>query len=289
VSSSFQSSIERENKTKFFRRNLGYFVGGLVLTALIFAGVLAFGGLPEADLGLLMVMVMAGIFVGMFSIPLTAVISGALRSGSKIRLALILIVVIGVLVHFASVALLLIANAAGQVGSVIASLLIEYPFPFAMVFSFAAVNGLFLYLLKAPTDIGRKVMDQLEGLRLYLDTAESDRLNMQAPEITTERFETLLPYAVALDVEKPWADAFSAALARAHPGDANPMSHYHPTWHSGGGDWSSSSFGRSVASSVTAASTAFSSAMPVSSSSSSGFSGGGGSGGGGGGGGGGGW
>jgi hypothetical protein len=70
-------------------------------------------------------------------------------------------------------------------------------------------------------------MDQLAGLRLYLQTAESDRLNMNAPEITTERFEALLPYAVALDVEKPWSDAFAAALRRAHPDDADPMSHYH--------------------------------------------------------------
>lgn len=57
------------------------------------------------------------------------------------------------------------------------------------------------------------------GLRLYLETAESDRLNLNAPEITRERFEALLPYAVALDVEKPWSDAFAAALRRAHPGD----------------------------------------------------------------------
>ena len=44
-----------------------------------------------------------------------------------------------------------------------------------------------------------------------------------APEITAERFEALLPYAVALDVEKPWSDAFAAALRRAHPGEADPM------------------------------------------------------------------
>jgi hypothetical protein len=151
--------------------------------------------------------------------------------------------------------------------------------------AFAALNGLFFYLMRAPTALGRPIMDQLAGFRLYLETAESDRLNLQAPELTADRFEALLPYAVALDVEKPWADAFVAALRRVHPNDADPMRHYQPTWSSGG--WSSGDFGRAVSSSVSSVSSALASAVPVSSGS-SGFSGGG-SGGGGGGGGGGGW
>jgi uncharacterized membrane protein len=130
-------------------------------------------------------------------------------------------------------------------------------------------------------------MDEIEGFRMYLETAESGRLNIEkAPEITAERFETLLPYAVALDVERPWADAFASALARAHPNDPDPMSYYRPRWRRGG-DWSSTNFGRSISSAVASATSAASSSIPRSSSSSSGFSGG--SGGGGGGRGGGGW
>jgi hypothetical protein len=167
----------------------------------------------------------------------------------------------------------------------------NYPFAFVLVGAFATVNGLFFYLLRAPTALGRPIMDQLAGLRLYLQTAESDRLNLNAPEITAERFEALLPYAVALDVEKPWSDAFAAALQRAHPSDADPMTNYHSSWSSGG-SWSSSNFSSSISSSIAGVSGALASAVPVSSGS-SGFSGGGGggggSGGGGGGGGGGGW
>jgi len=59
-----------------------------------------------------------------------------------------------------------------------------------------------------------------------------------APEITAERFEALLPYAAALNVEKPWSDAFAAALRRAYPDDPDPMSHHHSNWSSTGG-WSS--------------------------------------------------
>ena len=155
-----------------------------------------------------------------------------------------------------------------------------------LVAAFATLNGLFFYLMRAPTALGRQIMDQLSGFKLYLETAESDRLNLQAPEITSDRFEALLPFAVALDVEKPWAQAFAAALRRAHPDETDPMRHYQPTWSRRRlvrpRFWPR---GVVVGASV---SSAFASAVPVSSGS-SGFSGGGGSGGGGGGGGGGGW
>jgi len=154
--------------------------------------------------------------------------------------------------------------------------------------AFAALNGLFFYLMRAPTALGRPIMDQLAGLKLYLETAEADRMNMQAPEITAERFETLLPYAVALNVEKPWSDAFAAALRRAHPGDDDPTRHYRPRW-GGATNWSGAGFGSAVAATVGSVSSALASAVPASSGSSGFSSGGGGSGGGGGGGGGGGW
>ena len=146
---------------------------------------------------------------------------------------------------------------------VLRAYLADYPFPFVMVSAFALLNGLFIFLMKAPTALGRPIMDQLAGFKLYLETAEADRLNMQAPEITAERFEALLPYAVALDVEKPWSAAFAAALRRAHPGDADPMSHYQPAWGSSGMNWSGCDFSSSVASSVSSVSSAFASAVPV--------------------------
>jgi hypothetical protein len=107
----------------------------------------------------------------------------------------------------------------GETLSTLWSYVENYPFAFVLVGAFATVNGLFLHLMHAPTALGRPIMDQLAGFRLYLETAESDRLNLSAPEITADRFETLLPYAVALDVEKPRPDAFAAAVRRAHPDD----------------------------------------------------------------------
>ncbi|MEJ2464017.1 MAG: DUF2207 domain-containing protein, partial [Candidatus Thiodiazotropha sp.] len=150
------------------------------------------------------------------------------------------------------------------------------------------INVLFYQLLKAPTLAGRKVLDKLEGLRLYLEVAEKDELRFKhPPEKTPELFERLFPYALALDVEQPWAERFTAVFARLES-ERRP---YAPAWYHGrsfntqaiGGF--ADSMGGSLSSTIAASSTA-----PGSRSGSSGFGGGGGSsGGGGGGGGGGGW
>ena len=147
-----------------------------------------------------------------------------------------------------------------------------------------ALHGLFVVLMRAPTPAGRHVMDEIEGFRMYLDTAEQDRLDrMRSPALTPEVFETFLPYAYALGVENHWC----ARFARELPEEARRQAAYQPAWYSGqrhgmnalnhlGG-----SFGRSFSSAIASASS------PPGSSSGSG--GGGFSGGGGGGGGGGGW
>ncbi|MCB0880213.1 MAG: DUF2207 domain-containing protein, partial [Thermoleophilia bacterium] len=110
-----------------------------------------------------------------------------------------------------------------------------------------------------------------------------------APDLDTTQFERILPYAVALEAEKPWSEAFAKAFARANPGQSATGT-YTPAWHAGHG-WMGGNLGGAISSSVSAAAGSFASSVPAPSSSSSGFSGGGGggSGGGGGGGGGGAW
>lgn len=143
----------------------------------------------------------------------------------------------------------------------------------------------FYHLLKAPTLAGAKILDQIEGFRTFLDTAEKDRLEkLHPPTITPQVFEKFLPYAIALDCENNWSKRFEqeAAAASMEP----QHSTYTPGWYSG------SSFGRLGAASFGAAigsSLASSAASAATSPSSSGSGGGGSSGGGGGGGGGGGW
>jgi len=142
------------------------------------------------------------------------------------------------------------------------------------------VNLVFFHLLRAPTVPGRKLLDQLEGFRMYMTTAEEERLKvLQPPDKTPELFERYLPYALALDCENEWNTKFAAVLAAAAAAGAAA-----PIWYSGN-NWDAGrtgSFTDSLGSSL-AASAASASTVPGSSSGSGGggFSGGGGGGGGG--------
>jgi hypothetical protein len=149
---------------------------------------------------------------------------------------------------------------------------------------FGVINVIFYHLLPAPTESGQRLRDQIEGFRLYMTTAEEERLKvLHPPEKTPELFERYLPYALALDCENEWNAKFAAVLAAAAAaGAAGPIWYSGTHWNPGRSGDFTDSLGRGLA-----ASTAAASATPPGRSSGSG--GGGFSGGGGGGGGGGGW
>ncbi len=153
-----------------------------------------------------------------------------------------------------------------------------------IVILLAAVHTPCAYWMRAPTVKGRKALDHIEGLRHYLGVAERDDLaRAKAPPMSVDEYQRLLPYALALDVEKTWGDQLAdaigpAAVAAAAAGMA---------WYAGdmSRGFNASNFGSSLGSSLSSAISSSSSAPG----SSSGRGGGGSSGGGGGGGGGGGW
>jgi uncharacterized membrane protein len=144
----------------------------------------------------------------------------------------------------------------------------------------------FAYLMRAHTPAGRKLLDKIEGFKLYLNVAEKDELNLRNPPmITPELFEAFLPYALALGVEQRWAEQFNASLT------PEQAARYQPVWYHG--QWNSGShFGGNIGATTAALTGAVTSSIAAAATppgSSSGGGGGGFSGGGGGGGGGGGW
>ncbi|MDI1253941.1 DUF2207 domain-containing protein [Thermomonas sp.] len=159
------------------------------------------------------------------------------------------------------------------------------------------VLGLIMFgkLVRAPTPEGRKMLDEIEGLKRYLVVAERDELaSMPGPEdagadvagasarppmLDAKRYELLLPYAVALEVEDAWTAKFTLAVGAAAAAAATAGI----AWYRGGGIDSLGSLSKAVGNSLS--SQIASSSSPPGSSSGSG--GGGSSGGGGGGGGGG--
>jgi hypothetical protein len=149
------------------------------------------------------------------------------------------------------------------------------------------LHGVFVHLMKAPTFAGRRLMDQVEGFKMFLGSVDGDRMNRTVPpQQTPEVFEKFLPYALALDVEQDWANKFSGVLSAAGTAPGSSGSPYTPSFYSGD-SWNSFSgagFATSFGSSLTSAISSSASAPG-----SGGGGGSGGSGGGGGGGGGGGW
>lgn len=72
----------------------------------------------------------------------------------------------------------------------------------------------FMPIMKRPSQKAEKIMAEIEGLALYLGTAEASRLNaFNPPERSPEEFHQFMPYAVALGLEKAWGAQFSASLA----------------------------------------------------------------------------
>lgn len=84
---------------------------------------------------------------------------------------------------------------------------------FAIGGAMALTVLLFRRWMPAYSVEGRKLQDHIEGLRQYMSVAEAEDLKrMKAPPQTKDEFARLLPYAVALDIEKTWAHRFTLIL-----------------------------------------------------------------------------
>lgn len=148
----------------------------------------------------------------------------------------------------------------------------------------AIIFVVFALLMSKRTPKGVEAKDNLEGLKMYMETAEKDRIAMlqspdspyveksDAPKQTVELFEKLLPYAIVLGVENQWAKQFESIYTTP------------PDWYAG--NWTAFNTGYLVGSlndSIGAMNSSFASPSSSGSGGGGGFSGGGGGGGGGGG------
>ncbi|MXN48134.1 DUF2207 domain-containing protein [Shinella kummerowiae] len=278
---SFRDAMEKEHRRKYYLANWPQAIGGILLSLACLAGLLLFGSLPEEGIVLVILPVFASVFVSIFAVALGQNFRRSKSLGARIfAVAIIAFISFVFLTVFGGIVLALFATGAATG---------QLPL-FAAIGGIVVTNLVFFFLMGAPTPLGRKMMDGIAGLRQYLTLAEKDRMNMAgAPEMSPRHFETLLPYAVALGVEKPWSETFDRwLLAAAAAGAAT----YQPVWYHGDSLSSGNFTDRMGGFAGSMAGTMTSSLPDPPKSSSSGFSSGGGggsSGGGGGGGGGGGW
>lgn len=271
--SGFTTAMEREHRNAFFRRNTGYVLGGVALSVICLVLTLVLGQPGGEALAAIIPLVVVSIFgtimAGIFGRQRARGLAGKIQA-----------------VFFVAVASFVLISSGG---AVFAAILADAdPILVVSVVGLFVLNALFYFLLGAPTPIGAKMMDGIDGLRTYIRLAEKDRMNLAgAPAMSPQHFETVLPYAVALGLEKPWTKAFEAWLAAAAAAGAAAAA-YSPSWYHGRA-FDSGNFSRSISGVTSGLANSLAASMPAPQSSSSGFSGGGSSGGGGGGGGGGGW
>jgi hypothetical protein len=86
-----------------------------------------------------------------------------------------------------------------------------------------ALDVHFLHFMRIPTQEGRKLLDEVEGFRLFLK--EVDQFPMDTSEAPHEHpgiYEKFLPYAVALEVEQAWSDRFIAMASTFHQAETVP-------------------------------------------------------------------
>jgi uncharacterized membrane protein YgcG len=272
-----RSSLKRIDEGVYFVTNQLWFYGGLAILVLSGLAVALLADEPEPAVGMLIWL--SGWTAGTsFLLHRVAQQWGGVFSGPGSR----------------------VVNLFGAIFSTLFAL----PFVFGIVFGlyivgasvpFLATAALltqgvlaytFYHLLKAPTLAGAKIRDQIDGFKMFLTTAEKNRLEiLHPPHVTPEVFERYLPYAIALDSENEWSRKFEAEAAQA--GIAPQQQSYSPSWYSGSSfrRLGTRDFASSLGGAVAGATAAAASAPGRS----SGSGGGGSSGGGGGGGGGGGW
>lgn len=268
------AAVEAEYSQDYFRHNRGHWAFG-VLWALLIGLAVVLLNVPLSE-DTILAGVMVAIFSG-FSLAIYAMVRAmifSLTRGSIIKLFLKLL--------FSLFLTLLFVVPMAIFAQVVVDVL---TFPaIAIVAASLILVCTFFSLMEAPTQMGRKVMDEIEGYMMFLSTTEWDRMRLSGFNETPSEalFEKHLPYSMALGMQTQWTRAFGALAASA---GMKPES-YQPRWYRGyrGGAIGMGALTQGLSSGLSSTVSAASSPP-----SSSGSGGGGSSGGGGGGGGGGGW
>jgi len=91
----------------------------------------------------------------------------------------------------------------------------SHGFVLALLFS-VVLNSIFFVIMRAPTERGLMMLQQLAGFREFLVRVEQDPLDrVNTPEQRAELMNRFLPYAIALNVREGWGDKMASAFSDA--------------------------------------------------------------------------
>ena len=189
-----QKTLKKEWGSGLVKRNLAYTAPGYILYGL--TAIAAALALDRAD-------AMGLAFIAAWAIFPTVIATRLINKANQSRAGVAMLMVLLVPAAFLTAAAVVITEMAGPVTA-------------AFLITAVLTQATFSQLMRAPTQAGRKVLDQIDGFRLYLKTAETERLAaLHPPDQTPELFEKYLPYALALDAEDGWAGKFRDVIASA--------------------------------------------------------------------------
>ena len=90
---------------------------------------------------------------------------------------------------------------------------------------------LYARLIVRPSERKLAMLAEIEGLKMYMDVAEHRQMQyFNPPEMTPEVFEELLPYAIALRMDKIWGEKFQRQFLDSLAPTVPP---YQPMWYVG--------------------------------------------------------
>ena len=211
------------NSRPLLEENMPWFLGGLFVIALSVLGLLAafMLDMPHA---------LAGIVVVIMAIVLSLILLIFVKASSTIWWIII-----------ASATILVVGLLSLVYRDLIPKSLQEMPFPMMLLVAMAvlaitASMVIWQHWLRRPTPQGRKLLDDLEGLKMFIEMAGNSR---GGASMSVPLFEKLLPWAMALEREKPWVQAFEYWFrAVTAPGPGTAIGHHVLGWYTGGTDFS---------------------------------------------------
>lgn len=172
-------------------------IGLAAVTGWVTGGALPHGVVPALGFQL---------FAFFFVQQMIRLIVSRLKSGSRGFVVCALVMILAMLGISLAVLFAVFRDAAAllsPIATALAALAVLIPFGFS-------------FIMDRPTREARALLDQIEGLELYMRMAEGPALNaLNPPERTLEHYRELLPYAVALGLEQAWGAHFSGALGAA--------------------------------------------------------------------------
>ncbi len=216
----FRKVIERDHEGRYFKSNASYLGGSLLLT-LAALGVVSMSGRDSGGFAMTLVF-------GLFALMIGGLTTFLHRRGVSRRTRLSAIWCLVFLFGFCAL-MFIVATASDRSWTVRS----EGMLLAGLIMAIVGANFVFVPLVETWTKLGARTIGQIEGLRQYLSLVDEGRMVVQDDvRMSPEHFERLLPYAVALGVEKKWSQVFETWITKAAGKVAGPeqASSYQPTW-----------------------------------------------------------